>query len=368
MQLDNNQKAFFALLRAGLWETDVQVSSLGDVDFEEVYRLADEQSVIGLVAAGLEHVTDVKVLRNEVLPFLTQVILLEQRNQAMNSFVAKIVSKMRDAGIYTILVKGQGVAQCYERPLWRACGDVDFLLSIPNYEQAKNFLMPLASEVEDEDKFKKHVGMTIDEWVVELHGTMNTQLSRKVNKGVDAVQNNIFMKGEVRSWQNGDTAVFLPSAENDALMVFTHFLNHFFVGGVGLRQICDWCRLLWTYKGGINIKRLETLLKDMGIVSEWKAFAAFAVEYLGMPVEAIPLYSSKHKAKSSKILRIVLEAGNFGHNKDNSYRSQYNGIISHLITFGRRTGEFFRLAAIFPVDAPKFFVHYVFRRVKFTFF
>jgi hypothetical protein len=364
MRLDNNQEAFFALLKAGLWDTEVELAPYGELDYSEIYRLAEEQSVVGLVAAGLEHATDVKPSKSAILPFLTQVIVLEQHNQAMNNFIAKIVAKMREAGIYTILVKGQGVAQCYERPLWRACGDVDFLLSDPNYEQAKSFLMPLATEVEDEDRFKKHIGMTIDQWVVELHGTMYTQLSRRVNKGVNAVQNNIFVRGEVRSWQNGDTTVFLPSADNDILLVFTHFLNHFFVGGVGLRQICDWCRLLWTYKDKIDVNRLEMSLKKMGVLSEWKAFSAFAVEYLGMPEDTMPLYSSKYKVQGSKILRVVLEAGNFGHNKDNTYRSQYKRIRSHLITFVRRTGEFFRLASIFPVDAPKFFIHYMLRRLK----
>ena len=33
----------------------------------------------------------------------------------------------------------------------------------------------------------------------------------------------------------------------------------------------------------------------MGLMSEWKAFAAVAVDWLGMPVEAIPLYSSNRK-------------------------------------------------------------------------
>ena len=54
----NNQDAFFALLRAGLWEKEVQLSPSDIIDFSEVYRLAEEQSVIGLVATGLEHVKD----------------------------------------------------------------------------------------------------------------------------------------------------------------------------------------------------------------------------------------------------------------------------------------------------------------------
>ena len=41
----------------------------GEVDYAEVMRLAQEQAVVGLVAAGLEHVTDVKVPQVWALQF-----------------------------------------------------------------------------------------------------------------------------------------------------------------------------------------------------------------------------------------------------------------------------------------------------------
>ena len=88
----------------------------GEVDYAEVMRLAQEQAVVGLVTAGLEHVTDVKVPQVWALQFAGQTIQLEQRNKAMNQFIADLISKMREADIYTLLVKGQGIAQCYERP------------------------------------------------------------------------------------------------------------------------------------------------------------------------------------------------------------------------------------------------------------
>ena len=68
--------------------------------------------------------------------------------------------------------------------------------------------------------------------------------------------------------------------------------------------------------------------------------------------------------KADRICRLVLDAGNFGHNRDNSYRSKYPKLVEKSITFFRRLGESVRLFAIFPGDAPKFFVTYVCRRVK----
>ena len=129
MQSNNNQEAFFALLRAGLWEQEVRLENLGPIDFGEVYRLAEQQSVVGIVAAGLEHDIDTRIPKEDALTFAGAAVQLEQRNVAMNSFVADLIQKLRSNGVYTLLVKGQGLAQCYERPLWRTCGAVDLFLS-----------------------------------------------------------------------------------------------------------------------------------------------------------------------------------------------------------------------------------------------
>ena len=86
--------------------------------------------------------------------------------------------------------------------LLRSCGDVDLFFDAENYEKAKGFLTPLASEVEPEDKRKKHLAMTIDPWLVELHGLMPTEISERVNAGVKQVQNDIFAGGGVRVWKN----------------------------------------------------------------------------------------------------------------------------------------------------------------------
>lgn len=64
---NNNTNAFFALLRAGIWEKEVWLLEYGNVDFPEIYDLATGQSVVGLLVAGLGHVHDVKPLQTFVL-------------------------------------------------------------------------------------------------------------------------------------------------------------------------------------------------------------------------------------------------------------------------------------------------------------
>ena len=397
---NKSREAFFALVRAGLWENTqkFRVECLEfreNIDWGEVYRLAREQLVVGLVLAGIERIRNanvndnlsdnendkVEVDQRVLLQMIGDVQMMEQQNKAMNRFIALLIEMMRKAGIYTLLVKGQGIAQCYERPLWRTSGDVDLYLNEENYIKARSLLTPFASYIDAEDEKMMHLGMTIKSWVVELHGAMYTELSGRINEGLDDVHRCIFNEGEVRSWNNNGVPVFLPSPDNDVIIVFTHIIQHFFIEGIGLKQICDWCRLLWTYKDSLDYGLLESRIKEMGLMRVWKAFGVFAIEYLGMPVEAMPMVNGNHNHnhnqndngdvndddkfgwgdnwRAKRVLDRVLKSGNFGHNNDLSYRDKYSGMTYKIVALYRRLMEFMRLSFIFPIDAPRFFLYYL---------
>lgn len=354
---ESSISAFFSLVRAGLWaDANLNINLNEKVDWDEVFNMAEEQSVIGVALAGIEH-SNIKPPQEILLQWIGEVQMLDLQNKAMNGFVAELIEKLRTAEVYSLLLKGQGIAQCYEKPLWRCCGDIDLFLSDDNYKRAKELLVPIASEVEKEYVREKHLGMTIDGYVVELHGTLHSGLSSRVEKGLDEIKKAVFYEGKVRSWTNRGTQVFLPNADEDAVYVFTHMLHHFFKEGLGLRQVCDWCRLLWSYRDSLNYGLLESRIKRMGLLSEWKAFGAFAIEYLGMPSEAMPYYSDDQewKKKADKICTFILEVGNMGHNRDMSYFEKYPYLVRKVCSMGRRCGDLIRHARIFPLDSLRFF-------------
>lgn len=356
MILDNNQQAFFALVRAGLWGEEVRLLPYHDIDYGIVSRMAEDQSVVGLIADGLNHVTDVKAAKRDVLQFVGKTLLLEQHNLEMNTYINGLMNRLWKEGVYSVLVKGQGVAQCYEHPLWRAAGDIDLLLDAENYEKAKLVLLPHAEFVETEFSFFKHVGMTLDGWEVELHGTFRSRLSKRIDDIIDKIQEDVFKNGEVRVWRNVDTDVLLPAPDVDVIFVFTHFIHHFFFEGIGLRQICDWCRLLWTYRESINRELLERRINSMGLMSEWKSFAAFAVDWLGMPPDSMPFYSSdaRWRKKASRIKTFVLKVGNMGHNQSRQVHERPY-LWRKFVSFWGRLADMLRHFIIFPKDSIVFF-------------
>lgn len=362
---DINTRAFFELLRAGLWEKEARLSLYNGIDYDVIMQLAEEQAVMGLVTAGLEHIKDVKVPLEVLLEFIGQTLKLEQKNKAMNKFIGVLIGKLKVAGIESVLIKGQGVAQCYERPLWRCSGDVDLLLNDENYERGKAFLKMISETEPEEYSYNKEYITTVGGWCLELHGSLRCGLSSALNREVDDIQREICNNHQVRYWENNGTRIPLPRVYEDVLVIFTHYIKHFYKGGLGIRQICDWCRLLWTYRKTIDVALLEKRLRAMGLINEWKAFAAYAVDYLGMPSDAMPLYScdTKWVRKAGMIQKFVVKSGNLGHNQDGSYFVKYPFLVRKTISMFRRVGVMFQHASIFPVQTMRYLPYVIYTGV-----
>lgn len=366
MKSNNSEQVFLALLRAGLWEKDVLLSSYGDLNYDIIMKMAEEQSVVGLITAGLEHVKDVKVPKDKTLLFVGSTLQIEQRNKAMNDFIARLFTRLQHEGLNVVLVKGQGVAQCYERPLWRVCGDVDLLMNKEVYERAKQVLLPTAQSIEPEYKSILHQGMTIDNIVVELHGTLKAGVTTQMDNGIEELEEDTLAERKVRAWNNNNVAVYQPCPDNDIILVFTHILDHFFKGGIGLRQICDWCRLLWVYRDSIDPALLEKRVNKLGIKSEWKVFSCLAVDYLGMPEDALPFYEdfSKWKKKSGKALSFIMRAGNFGHNIEKVHHRDKSFIHRKAISLLIHTRDAKNVLTIFPLDTMRMWNRMLFEGLK----
>jgi hypothetical protein len=329
--VDNSIKTFLALLRAGLWgEADTNLNTNDNlfegVEWEKIYQLAQVQSVQGLVLQGIERFriqdSGFKIPKVLLLQWIGEVQVIEQRNKEMNAFIAELIEKLRNSDIYALLVKGQGIAQCYEKPLWRCSGDIDLLLDKENYRKAITCVLPISSSNNPEGHYSKHKSFVVRQWSVELHGSLRTGLSTRVDRLIDHVQARSIHNREVRVWHNGTIPVHLPGIDNDVVFIFTHYLMHFYRETLGLKQICDWCRLLWTYRDSLNYELLEQRIKRAGLMSEWLGFAALAVEYLGMPKDAMPFYdvrSKKDEVRGKKLIEFIL-AGNTGNKVKDTLR------------------------------------------------
>ena len=73
----SNQEALFALVREGLWGKETRLSQFSSKDYASLMQLAEEQSVVGLVTAGLEQVKDSQIPKEWTLQFIGCTLQIE---------------------------------------------------------------------------------------------------------------------------------------------------------------------------------------------------------------------------------------------------------------------------------------------------
>ena len=130
---DRKVEALLLLLRAGLWEKeleDLSIFPLSADDWTEIFRMARRQTVTGIVYRGLCRLPDSFLPPESVLlPWVATVERIERSNHRMNTVLLGLYRRCYSVGVEPVLQKGQGVALFYEQPWVRECGDIDLYFS-----------------------------------------------------------------------------------------------------------------------------------------------------------------------------------------------------------------------------------------------
>ena len=348
---------FFTLLRSGLWNEVPERAPFADgTDWEALYRLSQEQTVVPLVAEGINRLPRefLPAEPERMDPFLGDMMSTAKRNRVLDAFIPKLFRALE--GVPVVLVKGQSLAQDYPDPERRQPGDIDLLLLPESYEAAKEILLPKATTVLDEEKEIWHQGMRYRSIEIEIHGSISTLMSRKLDRQLAALLEEQFDGRTFPEVSIGGAAIPVPDADFNALYVFVHFLQHYWSGGIGLRQLVDWMTFVSVHKRDIHPVILEKRLEALGLVNMWKVFAGFVQEYLGCPAEKLLLAAPPDTTKNARIWKYIRRCGNFGMNVDRTRKEE-----SYLV---RKVHSFWRLVVadrlrhfnVFPRESVRFFL------------
>ncbi len=348
---------FFALLRSGLWnEVPERGPFAVGTDWEALHHLAFQQTVAPLVTDGINR------LPKELLPaeperldpFLRDLMATANRNRVLDAFIPKLFAALE--GIPVVLVKGQALAQDYPDPERRQPGDIDLLLLPSSYEAAKGILLPKATKVLEEERVVWHQGMRFRSIEVEVHGCISTLMSRKLDRKLAAMLEEQFDGRPFPAVSIGGAEIPVPDADFNAVYIFVHFLQHYWSGGVGLRQLVDWMTFVTVHKRDIHPVVLEVRLKDLGLLRLWKVFTGFAQEYLGCPVEKLPLATAPDPGKNARIWRYIRRSGNFGKNVDRT-RKEEAYLVRKIHSLWRLViADRLRHFPVFPKESVRFFL------------
>lgn len=347
----NSEQAFLELLKAGLWGKEVREGDFldKDIDWEQVVELAREQTVVGIVGEAMSQLPRGVMPRPLYLQVLKEVMEIEEENKRMNGLIPILFRTLDQLGVQSWLLKGQGVAQCYENPMRRMSGDIDVLFPyVADYEKSReDFLRHLKPEdVHNDNHQTKTLEFDYKSIYIELHGQIVAEVNRRSERNFKTFMSEC--RVEKSDIWNGAT---LPPSRFDAVFIFMHMVRHYFGGGIGLRQVSDWMRYVHVHHKDIHEEKLKEDLQKTGLFKLWQAFGCMAVECLGCPKESMFFYSSGFTKQGRRLLKYILESGNFGYYDERTKSDSRYYLVRRFVAFWGHLQMKLRNLMMFPEES-----------------
>jgi len=341
------QEEYLEALKAGLWNIPLNGAGWSNADMSGVWKLAGQQRTRGLIASTI--MSSMSGLSDKAYAKLRHfVFTLISSNEKMDKDIATIVKYLRDNGVESVLLKGQGVAQNYWNPLLRECGDIDLYVGKENFVKACRLMADLAGTEAEEKAIANdiHYHIRYSETNIEIH-QFTHRIARKKQDEIYQSVSDAGLSKDLQSIQFEGIEIPLPSLDFNAFYIFHHFWYHFLYGGIGFRQICDWTMFLNEYSERLDLDKLRSTLENLGLMKGWKLFGRLAVDRLGLPAEKMPFLSAEMSAgKVDSLLEMVLEEGNFGTERAALKDRPRNFYVAKLRSMFHYVGRYWRIGRI----------------------
>ena len=283
---DQAWNIFLELLRAGLWEQDLQLAAVPDAaGWAQVLQLGRAQSVMGLVLRGIAHLPEAQRPPEPLWPELQAwELALDRANVRYARVHEALQAQFAGAGLHPLVLKGREAAKYYAEPSVRQAGDIDLYLQEAEFAQARG-MAPDARTASDGAAVFVRDGVT-----VELHP---------------------------RYYDLHLPASVLPAPGTpcgELLLLSAHIFKHATGPGVGCKQLCDLARALTALDGRYDRQELADALRRAGLLRWHALLCALLVADLGLAPScaALPGAPSCKPRDLDALRRIVRAGGSFG--------------------------------------------------------
>ena len=365
----SSEQQFLELFKVGLWGGMPDSKCFQHTDWEQVVRLAQQQTMTGVVGEAVMNLPEQLVPAEWRMRLLAAIVRIEEANIKMNNFLPVLFRRLSKHGWNVWLLKGQGVGLCYLEPLRRQPGDIDvFFTRLQDYKDACSFFkknLP-ESDIMSESNKTMDFEFVVGSLYVEFHGQILTEVNRACHKHFDSWLQQVAKEPGMNTsaWDS----VLLPPCHFDAIFIFLHTVRHYFGGGIGLRQVSDWMRYVYTYQEQLDMERLTHDIKHLGLEKIWKVFGCMAVDYLGCPESMMPLYDNRYHKEATAVLRYILNSGNFGYYDASTKTNSKSYLVQRWKAFTGHLQMKLRNFTMFPEESvygiPSFLVDGISRAIN----
>ena len=233
------QKIFFDFLRFCIGSAKEIPGSLKEVDWKELYAIAQKQALLGVLFYGIRRLP--KELAPEQKLLMQWMVMAEQiRKQNIRLFLdsVKVCKNFENKGFANCILKGQGNALLYPDPYMRTPGDIDIYLS-----GGRRKIMKYVDQVCPNQVMRyHHVDFPVMKTAIEVHFTPSYMFfpvhNRRMQKWFKEVMGE--QCNHRVSLPDGYGEIHVPQVSFNVIYILSHLYRHIFTEGVGLRQLLDY--------------------------------------------------------------------------------------------------------------------------------
>lgn len=339
MHYTNMSTLFFELLQIALDRKTRLSAVLTPEQWRELYRMAIQQTLVGVIFAAVERLPQEQRPPKEVL---LQWFMMKERIVKMNCLLNKRAVEtqafFRDEGFDCCILKGQGVATLYPNPLLRTSGDIDIWLG-GGREKIYAFAR---DRVGLQGLTYQHIHYPLHEDAeVEVHVTPGHLFAPIPNHRLQR----FFKVHAEAQWRHevelpdGVGAISVPTAEFNRVYILLHIYMHLFGEGIGLRQVLDYYYVLRQPATAESRERTVATLRELRMMRFARAMMWVMAEVFGLEEEY--LITTPDEREGRFLLSEIMLAGNFGKYDARIDRTRHHQLLPRLYNSLRRNWKFF---------------------------
>ncbi len=336
-------KDIFSLLKYCLGNGSEMEGVVARMDWRQLFAFASKQALLGFFLEGIERLGreyPLLLKQNSIEPDLLMLWMgkaqqIRQQNMRLNVTAAKLYRQLREDGLRSCVLKGQGNAVMYPNPYARTPGDIDVWINA-----SRERIMAFAKERYGwkDGMLYHHLEATLNDVPIELHFvpcTMNNPIyNRRLQKWFE--RNGDLQCSNIVSLPDGAGEIAVPTSSFNAIYQLCHLYHHFFDDGIGLRQIIDYyyvikslpqiaqnqrslaegkskSQIFFSNTDNTEYTDISALRQDLKRLGLWK-FAGAVMwvmhEVLGLSSEQMIVPMDEKRGRL--LLSEILDGGNFG--------------------------------------------------------
>ncbi len=357
------QKIFFDFLRFCIGSAKEIPGSLKEVDWKELYRIAQKQALLGVLFYGIQRLPKELAPEQKLLmQWMVMAEMIRKQNIRLFQDSVKVCQNFENEGFANCILKGQGNALLYPDPYMRTPGDIDIYLS-----GGRRKIMKYVDQMCPNQVMRyHHVDFPVMKTAIEVHFTpsymffpIHNSRMQKWFKEVMGEQCNHRV-----SLPDGYGEIHVPQVSFNVIYILSHLHRHIFTEGIGLRQLLDYYFVLLKWHTDLtnltdsnkslpqmtqintDLDALRQKLKYLGLWKFAQAVMFVMKEVFGLSEDRMIVPMDEREGRF--LLDEIMRGGNFGQYDTRLGSKENEGKLHRYLRMSLRN---LRFAKHYPTEA-----------------